>query len=60
MEYYPTLFANTVEYLKSIGAEYVILGQHFLGPENEDYVHTSMVGSASAETVITYADLVVE
>ena len=60
MEYYPTLFGKTVEYLKSIGAEYVILGQHFLGPENEGYAHTSMVGSDEASAVKRYADLVIE
>ena len=60
MEYYPTLFSGTVEYLKSIGAEYVILGEHFLGPENEGYTHASMVGSDSDEAVKSYADLIVE
>jgi len=60
MEYYPTLFGKTVEYLKSIGAEYVILGEHFLGPENEGYTHASMVGSDSDEAVKSYADLIVE
>lgn len=29
LEYYPNLFKDEVEYLKSIGAEYFILGQHF-------------------------------
>ncbi len=60
MEYYPTLFDKTLEYVKALGAEYLILGQHFLGPENEGYTHASMVGSDSDEAVKSYADLIVE
>ena len=60
MEYYPTLFDKTLEYVKALGAEYLILGQHFLGPEHEGYAHTSMVGSDEASAVKRYADLVIE
>ena len=60
MEYYPTLFDKTLEYVKALGAEYLILGQHFLGPENEGYTHASMVGSDTDEAVKSYADLIVE
>lgn len=35
-EYYPALFARTVEMLRENGVEYLILGQHFLGNELDE------------------------
>ena len=35
-EYYPALFARTVELLRENGVEYLILGQHFLGNELDE------------------------
>ena len=40
MEYYPKLFEQMLERAKAYGAEYLILGQHFLGPENTGNAHT--------------------
>ena len=39
IEYYPDLFGETLEYLRSCGTEYMILGQHFTG-NGTDGMHT--------------------
>lgn len=40
MEYYAGHFDEMLKYAKDYGAEYVILGQHYIKPENEDAYHT--------------------
>ena len=34
MEYYPEYFSQMLENVRQMGAEYLILGQHFLQPEH--------------------------
>ncbi len=34
MEYYPEYFEKTLKEAKEYGAQYLILGQHYIGPEN--------------------------
>jgi len=41
-EYYPTHFAQMVDNVRKVGAEYLILGQHFIGEEHPDGQHSSM------------------
>ena len=36
MEYYPDHFGRMLEYARNFGAEYLILGQHFIGNEHPD------------------------
>lgn len=40
MEYYPAHFTAMLETVRDFGAEYLILGQHFLGNERPDGHHT--------------------
>ncbi len=60
MEYYPSLFESTLAYVKKLGADYLIMGQHFLGPENEGYSSVSSVGGSDKELIKSYSDRVVE
>lgn len=59
MEYYPALFPKTFKKVIGYGAEYLILGQHFISPDMEHpgYVHT-VVGTNSLERLIGYTDVV--
>lgn len=41
MEYYPEYFEQTLKNAIEYGAEYLILGQHFMGPENEGAHHSA-------------------
>ena len=61
MEYYPEHFEKTFENVLSYGAEYLILGQHFISSELEhpDYVHTAMK-TDNTEYLVRYADVITE
>ncbi len=59
-EYYPTLFERSLAYVKELGADYLIMGQHFLGPENEGYLSLISVGGSDNELIKSYSDLVIE
>ncbi len=39
IEYYPEYFPKMLEYLKAHGGEYLILGQHYVIPENTNDTH---------------------
>lgn len=41
MEYYPTYFHQMLEYAAAVGAEYLILGQHFLYDEHPNGVYSN-------------------
>ncbi len=57
MEYYEEDFADMLSYVRSQGAEYLILGQHFLG--NEHIYREGTAGpSDSVERLEKYLDLV--
>ncbi len=59
MEYYPEYFDSMLKLVKDSGAEYLILGQHFLGNEINK-AHYSGIPSDQKEHLDTYCDLVVE
>lgn len=59
MEYYPSHFEKMLQNVRQLGAEYLILGQHFVGEE-----HPSGIGSyrlnTSVEDLKEYTDCVVK
>jgi histidinol-phosphatase (PHP family) len=62
MEYYPDIFDDMLKYVKDLGAEYLVLGQHFIGPEyprgnNNDYTYYQ---TDDIKVLKKYCDLVVE
>ncbi len=59
MEYYPTLFAQMLQSAKDLGAQYLILGQHFLEPEYLNYCSVSQPCD-DAQSLKTYANLLIE
>lgn len=54
-EYFDEMLQNVIDY----GAEYLILGQHFLGPENLQNRH-SFAETDRVEDLKVYTDLVIE
>ena len=60
MEYYPKYFKEMLNYVKSLGAEYLIMGQHYYaGEENGEASHSA--GSFHDEKQLTvYTDIVIE
>lgn len=59
MEYYPQVFDEMLSFAKKSGAEYLILGQHFINPE---YPSKRYVGwdSMTKEELKSYADNLIE
>jgi histidinol-phosphatase (PHP family) len=62
LEYYPKYFEKSLSNIISWGAEYLILGQHFVCPENLGGIKSQHVinGSSSAEILREYAELIVQ
>ncbi len=58
MEYYPQYFNDMLEGAKRLGAEYLILGQHYR-PSNIFYYHTQMPHEDEA-SLVEYVDTVIE
>lgn len=58
MEYYPECFEKMLNDAVSYGAEYLILGQHYLCPENTNPAHTSMA-TDSLDVLEKYVDLII-
>lgn len=58
MEYYPLYFPAMLEQARTLGCEYLILGQHFLGNEHPDGVYTGRAPD-SEDTLVEYVDGVV-
>lgn len=58
MEYYPSYFQEMLASVKALGAEYLILGQHFIDEERTG--NASVAPHASEAELKTYADTVVE
>lgn len=58
MEYYPLYFDDMINYVENLGAEYLILGQHFIGNEhpNGKYVGSTTHGD---DELKEYVDCVV-
>ena len=57
VEYYPALFDRTMESVKELGIEYILLGQHFLN--DKETVH-GCSPKAEEEHIKTYTELVCE
>jgi len=59
VEYYPLYFKEQLRHARELGAEYLILGQHYI--RNEEYFEKSTYApSDSEEDFITYTDTVIE
>ena len=59
VEYCPKYFDKMFAFWKSVGAEYLILGEHFLGDEREKPLYSNNA-SDSDERLIHYVDCVIE
>ncbi len=59
MEYYPEFFETMLAFVKSVGAEYLILGEHYLGRENDGRRHCAGPGHTE-DSITEYVDLVIE
>ncbi|MBE6729652.1 MAG: histidinol-phosphatase HisJ family protein [Ruminococcaceae bacterium] len=57
-EYYPEDFEKMVDFVKKIGAEYLILGQHYLGNEHYGGNH-SIIPTDKEEDIKRYVSLVI-
>lgn len=58
MEYYPDYFDEMLEMAKKFGAEYLILGQHFIGNERPDGIGTR-VHTENPEVLTEYVNNVI-
>ncbi len=58
MEYYPDLFDKMYSYVKELGAEYLILGQHYY--DELGGVPHSIVPCDSADSLIAYTDSIIK
>ncbi len=60
VEYYPKLIEKELEYLKNFHYDFIILGQHFVDNEYEDYAKYSGSQTDSEETLCKYISQVIE
>lgn len=58
MEYYPAYFAEMLSYVRNLGAEYLILAQHF--PIDEKNSRPSAEENSSEEDFVRYVDRAIE
>ena len=59
MEYYPRYFEGMLRYANELGAEYLLLGQHYI--DNEDVYKTSVFKPCDVESRLkNYVDTVIE
>ena len=58
VEYYPLYFKDTLQYVKELGAEYLILGQHYIDNE-KCYDHSTYTLSDNVADFIEYVNCVV-
>ncbi|MBE6769817.1 MAG: PHP domain-containing protein [Ruminococcaceae bacterium] len=59
MEYYPEYFDEMFAFVKSAGAEYLILGEHYLGKENDGRRSSAGPGH-TGDSITEYVDLIIE
>lgn len=59
MEYYPEHFENMLKFVKGLGAQYLILGQHFIKNEEEGRPHSVAAGHGE-DDLVEYTDNVIE
>ena len=60
MEYIDKHFDDMLKYVKSLGAQYLILGQHFSRFDSFEVVYYSSGYSCDEEILISYTDLVIK
>ncbi len=59
MEYYPEHFEGMLKYVKNLGSEYLILGQHYIRNEEDGRGHTASAGHGE-DDLVEYTDNVIE
>ena len=59
MEYYPDSFEAMLKTAKDCNAEYLILGQHYLGKEGDGRLHCAGKGH-TGDSITEYVDLVID
>lgn len=59
MEYYPLYFKDMLKYVCSLGAEYLLLGQHFTNNERPYGIRSNTQGH-NAEELVLYVNTVIE
>ena len=59
MEYYPELFDKMYAYVKELGAEYIILGEHYIGSEWDGSIHSNHPGHTK-EDFTRYVNILIE
>ncbi len=60
MEYYPEIFETMLENVKGYGAEYLILGEHYVTAEHPNPLPHTSIANDSEELLKKYAETVVE
>ncbi len=60
IENYPKYFDRTYDYLRSLGVEYFILGQHFTKNGNDEGVAFAAAATEDKQVMLDYVDAVVE
>lgn len=59
MEYYPKYFDEMLSFVKKAGAEYLILGEHYIGDEENGKIHCGL-GQHDEKELTDYTDCVIE
>ncbi|MBR2043129.1 MAG: histidinol-phosphatase [Clostridia bacterium] len=60
MEYYPEYFEEMLKYVKELGAEYIIMGEHYIDGDWKETSHHSNHPGRTAEELKKYVDTVIE
>lgn len=60
LEYYPALFERELEYLRSFGIDYLLLGQHYIGNEYDCLEHYCGSPTADENVLKRYIDQCIE
>ena len=58
VEYYPSIWNESLQLWKKYPIEYLLLGQHFVGEETDERRDPSPRGSADSERLVQYVDRV--
>ena len=59
VEYYPSLWDESLRFWSGYPIEYLVLGQHFVGEETDEYPDRSPKGSPDVERLKKYVDALV-
>ena len=60
VEWYPLFIKDELEYLKSFGYDYIILGQHYTDSEVEDFAHYAGAKTTDTSTLDKYVEQVID